>query len=89
MQAAFVDLGLEKSAFLHASDLTPDTDLEDLFEEEEDGDDNPEPRFFASHSANNELRQIGDWNQRFQNAIQTIRGAPSILGSVTVRPSLR
>jgi ribonuclease G len=40
MQAAFVDLGLEKSAFLHASDLTPDSDLEDLFEEEEDGDDN-------------------------------------------------
>ena len=39
MQAAFVDLGLEKSAFLHASDLTPDSELEDLFEEEEDGDD--------------------------------------------------
>src|SRR6185312_12476826 len=40
MQAAFVDLGLEKSAFLHASDLTPDSDLDDLFDEEEDGDDN-------------------------------------------------
>jgi len=41
MQAAFVDLGLEKSAFLHASDLQPsDSDLDDLFEEEEeDGDD--------------------------------------------------
>ncbi len=38
MQAAFVDLGLEKSAFLHASDLTPDTELDDLFEEEEDAD---------------------------------------------------
>ncbi|HEV8129192.1 MAG TPA: Rne/Rng family ribonuclease [Candidatus Eisenbacteria bacterium] len=38
MQAAFVDLGLEKSAFLHASDLTPDSDLDDLFDEEEDGD---------------------------------------------------
>lgn len=25
-------------------------------------------------SVTNELRQIGDWNQRFQNAIQTIRG---------------
>ncbi|HEX7079175.1 MAG TPA: Rne/Rng family ribonuclease [Candidatus Eisenbacteria bacterium] len=36
MQAAFVDLGLEKSAFLHASDLTPsDSDLDDLFEEDE------------------------------------------------------
>jgi len=41
MQAAFVDLGLEKSAFLHASDLTPDdeSDLDDLFDEEENGDD--------------------------------------------------
>jgi len=41
MQAAFVDLGLEKSAFLHASDLQPsETDL-DLFEEEEESE---EPR---------------------------------------------
>ncbi|HKW51186.1 MAG TPA: S1 RNA-binding domain-containing protein, partial [Candidatus Eisenbacteria bacterium] len=36
MQAAFVDLGLEKSAFLHASDLQPDSDLDDLFEDEEE-----------------------------------------------------
>src|SRR5437867_7571153 len=37
MQAAFVDLGLEKSAFLHASDLQPsDSDYDDLFEEEEE-----------------------------------------------------
>src|SRR6185295_7597217 len=36
MQAAFVDLGLEKSAFLHASDLQPDTDLDDLFEDEDE-----------------------------------------------------
>jgi ribonuclease G len=35
MQAAFVDLGLEKSAFLHASDLHPsESDFDDLFEEE-------------------------------------------------------
>ena len=39
MQAAFVDLGLDKSAFLHASDLQPDTDLDDLFEEEEEPED--------------------------------------------------
>src|SRR5436190_21102170 len=38
MQAAFVDLGLEKSAFLHASDLQPsDSDLDDMFEDEADG----------------------------------------------------
>src|SRR5689334_22648378 len=39
MQAAFVDLGREKSAFLHASDLQPDTDLDDLFEDEEETED--------------------------------------------------
>jgi ribonuclease G len=39
MQAAFVDLGLEKSAFLHASDLQPDSDLDDLFEDEEETED--------------------------------------------------
>jgi ribonuclease G len=39
MQAAFVDLGLDKSAFLHASDLQPDTELDDLFEEEDEGED--------------------------------------------------
>ena len=39
MQAAFVDLGLEKSAFLHASDLMPDdSEFEDEDDEEEDGD---------------------------------------------------
>src|SRR2546425_3018489 len=36
MQAAFVDLGLEKTAFLHASDLHPsDTELDDMLEDEE------------------------------------------------------
>ena len=40
MQAAFVDIGHEKTAFLHASDLHPsEVDLDDLFEPEgpEDG----------------------------------------------------
>ena len=36
IQAAFVDIGTEKSAFLHASDLVQDEDDED---EDEDGDD--------------------------------------------------
>src|SRR5262245_57518215 len=39
MQAAFVDIGLEKTAFLHASDLHPaDEELDDLFEEDEADD---------------------------------------------------
>ena len=39
MQAAFVDLGLEKTAFLHASDLHPsEDDVDELFDDEdEDG----------------------------------------------------
>jgi ribonuclease G len=39
MQAAFVDLGLEKSAFLHASDLMPDDSEFEDEDDEEDGED--------------------------------------------------
>ena len=39
IQAAFVDIGTEKSAFLHASDLVFDEDGEDDDEEDEDGGD--------------------------------------------------
>jgi len=43
MQAAFVDLGLEKTAFLHASDLHPsETDLDEMFEDEDAEDAKPE-----------------------------------------------
>ncbi|MBI4364733.1 MAG: Rne/Rng family ribonuclease [Candidatus Latescibacteria bacterium] len=43
MQAAFVDLGLEKTAFLHASDLQPsESELDDLFEEEDSAEE-PKP----------------------------------------------
>ena len=38
MQAAFVDLGLEKSAFLHASDLQPPSDVADLFEDDDEAE---------------------------------------------------
>jgi ribonuclease G len=38
IQAAFVDIGTEKSAFLHASDLVFDEDGEDDDEDEEGGD---------------------------------------------------
>src|SRR5689334_15787134 len=43
MQAAFVDLGLEKTAFLHASDLHPsETDLDELFDEDEEENGKPD-----------------------------------------------
>ena len=38
IQAAFVDIGMEKAAFLHASDVSPDSGLEDEDEDEEDQD---------------------------------------------------
>src|SRR5580693_7915156 len=38
IQAAFVDIGTEKSAFLHASDLVSD-DVEDVDDEDDDDDD--------------------------------------------------
>src|ERR1700691_4705533 len=38
IQAAFVDIGTEKSAFLHASDLVHDEDDEDDDEEADDAD---------------------------------------------------
>jgi ribonuclease G len=36
IQAAFVDIGMEKAAFLHASDVSPDSGLDDEDDEEED-----------------------------------------------------
>ncbi|MDZ7630441.1 MAG: ribonuclease E/G [Gemmatimonadaceae bacterium] len=39
LQAAFVDIGTEKSAFLHASDLVYETDDDDDDEDDNDGDD--------------------------------------------------
>jgi ribonuclease G len=38
IQAAFVDIGMEKAAFLHASDVAPDSNGEDDDDEEEDDD---------------------------------------------------
>src|SRR5688572_812446 len=43
IQAAFVDIGTEKSAFLHASDLVFDEDGEDEDEEEEGGESEDTP----------------------------------------------
>jgi ribonuclease G len=40
IQAAFVDIGAEKSAFLHASDLVEDEDEDDPSDADEDDDDN-------------------------------------------------
>src|SRR5438477_6781311 len=42
IQAAFVDIGTEKSAFLHASDLVRESAEEAEDEDEDEGDDNGE-----------------------------------------------
>jgi len=45
MQAAFVDIGLDKAAFMHVSDLSMDTEGADtLVEAEEDDKDSDMPR---------------------------------------------
>ena len=45
MQAAFVDIGLDKAAFMHVSDLSMDTESADtLVEAEEDDKDSDMPR---------------------------------------------
>jgi ribonuclease G len=38
IQAAFVDIGMEKAAFLHASDVAPDSNGDDDVDEDEDDD---------------------------------------------------
>src|SRR2546421_1477502 len=43
IQAAFVDIGTEKSAFLHASDLVRESAEEAEDEDEDEGDDNGDP----------------------------------------------
>jgi ribonuclease G len=45
IQAAFVDIGMEKAAFLHASDVAPDSGDED--DEDEDDDDDRDRRKYA------------------------------------------
>jgi ribonuclease G len=42
MQAAFVDIGLEKAAFMHVSDLSTDTEPGDTLMDSEDDDKGPE-----------------------------------------------
>jgi ribonuclease G len=55
IQAAFVDIGQEKSAFLHASDLLePDEDEEPEDEEEEDADGGDEPADPTAEAASGE-----------------------------------
>jgi ribonuclease G len=52
IQAAFVDIGLEKSAFLHASDLLePDEDEDPAEEAEEDPEAEPDPPAVAVEGA--------------------------------------
>src|SRR6202163_935196 len=55
IQAAFVDIGTEKSAFLHASDLVRQTadEAEDDDEEEESDDETDEPVAKKNGNGNN------------------------------------
>ncbi len=65
MQAAFVDIGMEKAAFMHVSDLSMDTEASDTLldgEEEEEDDKGPElPR--ARRQAVKPIEQLLDEGQ--------------------------
>ena len=51
IQAAFVDIGTEKSAFLHASDLVRES-AEEAEDDDDDGDDEPEDNATAGSKGN-------------------------------------
>jgi ribonuclease G len=76
IQAAFVDIGTEKSAFLHASDLVYDEDGED---EEENGDDEEESSSEESSAARGrraKAPQIQDVLKRGQELLVQVSKEP-------------
>ncbi|MEP6472612.1 MAG: hypothetical protein ABJC74_02765, partial [Gemmatimonadota bacterium] len=67
IQAAFIDIGLEKSAFLHASDLLEPDEDDDEDEEEVDHPDDPaaaEAAAAAPETESEEPRPAGGRNDR-------------------------
>jgi ribonuclease G len=69
IQAAFVDIGTEKSAFLHASDLVHEIEDEDEDEDEDDDDsDTDDPAESAEPSAANGSKAQGGRGRRRSNA---------------------
>ena len=85
MQAAFVDLGLEKTAFLHASDLHPsETDLDEMFDDDESENGKPE----AAGGGGGGGRGGGRWRRdepvpRIEEALQK---GQEILVQITKEP---
>ncbi|MGH7635142.1 MAG: Rne/Rng family ribonuclease, partial [Gemmatimonadaceae bacterium] len=78
IQAAFVDIGTEKSAFLHASDLVFPGDEEDDDEEEEDDDTEPEEEESAggAHNRRPKAPPIQDLLKRGQDIIVQVSKEP-------------
>ncbi|HEX5758406.1 MAG TPA: Rne/Rng family ribonuclease [Thermoanaerobaculia bacterium] len=56
MQAAFVDIGLERDAFLYVSDVAPDVDALEELESEEPADEPPAPHHHGAPSIDDLLK---------------------------------
>ncbi len=93
IQAAFVDIGAEKSAFLHASDLIASDEDEDPSEragDDDNGDDNGTPHERGRGGGRRALPDIADELKRGQTKlVQVIKEPISTKGSrVTAQISL-
>jgi ribonuclease G len=58
MQAAFIDIGLDRAAFLHAEDVIPAQDFERLVEEGPDADEDPSSAKSRKASRKTPIREI-------------------------------
>ena len=74
IQAAFVNIGTEKSAFLHASDLVVDDDKED--EDEEDEDDDSPPDAPPKREPSGPIPPIQDLLKRGQDLLVQVTKEP-------------
>jgi len=92
IQAAFVDIGAEKSAFLHASDLVEDEDEDEPSEAEDDLDDNGNGNGAAAARGRNRRRlpNVADELKRGETKlVQVIKESISSKGPrVTAQVSL-
>ncbi|NKB82234.1 MAG: Rne/Rng family ribonuclease [Nitrospirales bacterium] len=72
MQAAFIDIGLDRAAFMHASDLSPEPETSDILVENEDEDKGPE----VSRSRRPPIRPIEDILTEGQELLVQISKGP-------------
>lgn len=74
MQAAFVEIGLERTAFLYVSDIAPEMALEELMANEEESPADERPRLEKKHSR--QIPQIQDLVKEGQEVVVQIARDP-------------